>query len=173
MMKGRPSACSAGANNTHKAHVSMSEPKQEKFGINSWLEDELYQNYLHDRKAVDESWKSVFETNGHAKVNGHAAAPAPAATPAPAPPAANNSPVVPVGANEELVPLRGISAKIAENMIASLTVPTATSQRVISVRALENARNLVNEQRSARGESKLSYTQFISWAIIQALKEFP
>jgi 2-oxoglutarate dehydrogenase complex dehydrogenase (E1) component-like enzyme len=30
-------------------------------GINSWLEDELYQQYLHDRGAVDESWKRVFE----------------------------------------------------------------------------------------------------------------
>ena len=30
-------------------------------GINSWLEDELYQQYLNDRTAVDESWKHVFE----------------------------------------------------------------------------------------------------------------
>ena len=30
-------------------------------GINSWLEDELYQQYLHDRSTVDESWKHVFE----------------------------------------------------------------------------------------------------------------
>jgi multifunctional 2-oxoglutarate metabolism enzyme len=29
-------------------------------GINSWLEDEIYQQYLNDRTAVDESWKHVF-----------------------------------------------------------------------------------------------------------------
>ena len=29
--------------------------------INSWLEDELYQQYLHDQSAVDESWKNVFQ----------------------------------------------------------------------------------------------------------------
>ena len=39
-------------------------------GVNSWLEDELYQQYLHDRSAVDESWKHVFEETG----NGHPAA---------------------------------------------------------------------------------------------------
>ena len=32
-----------------------------EMGINSWLEDELYQQYLNDRSAVDESWKHVFE----------------------------------------------------------------------------------------------------------------
>ena len=45
----------------------MSEQSDPKLGINSWLEDELYQTYLHDRKYVDESWKSVFEGNGHAQ----------------------------------------------------------------------------------------------------------
>src|SRR6266849_6534896 len=43
----------------------MPETKDPKFGINSWLEDELYQEYLHDRRAVDEDWKEVFESNGH------------------------------------------------------------------------------------------------------------
>jgi 2-oxoglutarate dehydrogenase complex dehydrogenase (E1) component-like enzyme len=32
--------------------------------INSWLEDELYQQYLHDHQTVDESWISVFEEDG-------------------------------------------------------------------------------------------------------------
>ena len=31
-----------------------------EMGINSWLEDELYQQYLHDRTTVDESWKHLF-----------------------------------------------------------------------------------------------------------------
>ena len=42
----------------------MSESRAPELGINSWLEDELYQQYLSDRKNVDESWKEVFETNG-------------------------------------------------------------------------------------------------------------
>ena len=46
--------------------ISMSESRAPELGINSWLEDELYQEYLNDRKNVDESWKEVFETNGGA-----------------------------------------------------------------------------------------------------------
>ena len=45
----------------------MSEQSDPKLGINSWLEDELYQTYLHDRKYVDESWKTVFEQTAMAQ----------------------------------------------------------------------------------------------------------
>ena len=31
-------------------------------GINSWLEDELFQQYQHDRTAVDDTWKELFES---------------------------------------------------------------------------------------------------------------
>ncbi len=48
----------------------MSASIDPKLGVNSWLEDELYQQYLHDRRTVDESWKEVFESDGHT-VNGH------------------------------------------------------------------------------------------------------
>src|SRR5215475_11155431 len=57
----------------------MPESRPPEFGINSWLEDELYQQYLHDRKTVDESWKKVFESNGGgvvSAVNGEAQRPA-------------------------------------------------------------------------------------------------
>ena len=39
----------------------MSLKSDPELGINSWLEDELYQQYLNDRSTVDESWKKVFE----------------------------------------------------------------------------------------------------------------
>ena len=39
----------------------MASQPESEMGINSWLEDELYQQYLHDRSTVDESWKHVFE----------------------------------------------------------------------------------------------------------------
>ena len=32
----------------------MGVKSDKDLGINSWLEDELYQEYLHDRAAVDE-----------------------------------------------------------------------------------------------------------------------
>jgi multifunctional 2-oxoglutarate metabolism enzyme len=145
----------------------MSEQSDPKLGINSWLEEELYQTYLHDRKNVDESWKDVFEGNGHG-----APAPATVRNGRPAPVAtAKAAPPVPVGANEELVPMRGVAAKIAENMAVSLTVPTATSQRLVQVRVLDENRQLINQHRSIIGKSKVSYTHIIGWAILRALED--
>ena len=54
----------------------MSEPRAPELGINSWLEDELYQQYLSDRKNVDQSWKEVFDTNGGSAPETSAPAPA-------------------------------------------------------------------------------------------------
>ena len=79
-------------------------PKSSTPNVNSWLEDELRQQYLHDHSAVDDSWKSLFESNG-VPSNGAAAAAAPALAPPPAPDA-------------NLQPLRGAAARIAENMAA-------------------------------------------------------
>ncbi len=114
-------------------------------GINSWLEDELYQQYLHDHGTVDESWKRVFESapNGQS-----AAVPAPARPPAPAqaaPPAGS-----------QMQPLRGIAARIAENMSASVTIPLATSQRMIRVKVMDENRRIINQQRTLVGKSKVS-----------------
>ena len=55
----------------------MASKPDPDLGINSWLEEELYQEYLHDHGAVDESWKEVFQNAPHAA--------APANTPAAAP----------------------------------------------------------------------------------------
>src|SRR6185369_11587650 len=98
----------------------MSKSETE-LGINSWLQDELYQQYLHDRTTVDETWKHVFDEPRAAQKNGSAVAPAPAS----APPAA---PSPEPGPGEELQALRGVAGKIAENMSASLSIPLATSQ---------------------------------------------
>jgi 2-oxoglutarate dehydrogenase E1 component len=149
----------------------MSEPSEPNLGINSWLEEELYQTYLHDRKYVDESWKSVFESNGHST-------PAPSQVPA-RKETVNGAasglavPAVPLNPTDELMPMRGAAGKIAENMITSLTVPTATSQRSVQVRVLEENRQLINQLRALAGKSKVSYTHLIGWAILRALDKFP
>jgi 2-oxoglutarate decarboxylase len=78
-----------------------------------------------------------------------------------------------VGADEQLLPLRGAAARIAENMAASLSIPVATSQRQIPVRAMEENRNLINQQRARQGKGKLSFTHLIAWAIVKALKSNP
>ena len=132
-------------------------------GINSWLEDELRQRYQHDPAAVDESWRRIFEhTVGQAlspaKPVVESAKPAPASAPAP---------------GDQLQPLHGAAARIAENMSASLAIPLATSQRSIAVKLMDENRRIVNQHRTLLGRGKVSYTHLIGWAILKALEEIP
>src|SRR5438309_2427721 len=101
----------------------MSSNPGPQSGVNSWLEEELLQQYQRDRLSVGKDWKEVFEhnvSNGNGTpVNG---------TPANGLTYAGSSPVsvMPKGltepelsGSEELMPLRGAPARIAENMAAS------------------------------------------------------
>ena len=90
------------------------------------------------------------------------AAKQPAATPASAPP--------PQG---EAAPIRGGALKIVENMETSLTVPTATSNRQIPVKVLEENRLIVNQFLKEQKRGKASYTHFIAFAILRALDKYP
>ena len=56
----------------------MAVKSDPEMGINSWLEDELYQQYLRDRSSVDEGWKQVFEEAGGVQSRARAAGPRPA-----------------------------------------------------------------------------------------------
>ena len=76
-------------------------------------------------------------------------------------------------AGETLIPLRGAAARIAENMNASLSIPLATSQRVIPVKVIDENRRIVNEHRALTGKSKISYTHIIGWAIVKAVQSNP
>jgi 2-oxoglutarate dehydrogenase E1 component len=78
-----------------------------------------------------------------------------------------------VDSSEQLVPLRGTAARIAENMILSLSVPTATSQRSIPVKVIDENRRIINQHRTVLGLSKISYTHLIGWAIVKALETNP
>ena len=71
------------------------------------------------------------------------------------------------------MPLRGAAARIAENMNLSLTIPLATSQRVMPVKVIDENRRVVNEHRALLGKSKISYTHIIAWAIVKALRSNP
>jgi len=128
-----------------------------EMGVNSWLEDELYQQYLRDRSTVDESWKHVFE-----QANG-----------APAKPVSRPAPAADVPAAGDLQPLRGAAGRIAENMSASLSVPLATSQRTIAVKVMDENRRIINQHRTLLGRGKVSFTHLIGWAIVKALEELP
>ena len=137
----------------------MSAKSDSEMGINSWLEDELYQQYLRDRSTVDESWKEVF---AEAKTGNGAAVAVPAKSPAPALP-------VPID-GEDLQPLRGIAGKIAENMEASLGIPLATSQRTIAVKVMDENRRIINQHRTLRPGQCLTRTHRV---VVKASKIHP
>jgi len=135
-------------------------------GANAWLVDELYRQYLEFPSSVGEKWReffSTYRTNGGATLNTAEpdAAPSPAAAAPPAPPQAAQG----------VEPMRGASARIVENMQRSLSVPTATSIREIPVGLLDENRRVLNAALS--GRLKLSYTHFIAWAALRALRTYP
>jgi len=97
-----------------------------------------------------------------------AAAPAPAApTPAaPAEPAAPAASAEPPGQ-----PLRGVAARIVENMETSLRVPTATSFRDVPAKLLEVNRKVINGYLGRTRGGKVSFTHIIGYAIVRAIAE--
>jgi 2-oxoglutarate dehydrogenase E1 component len=142
-------------------------------GINAWLEEELLQQYHHDRASVDADWKNVFDhdtPNGGTSRAGNGNAVATLNAPA----MATLAPTEPVLiGSEELMPLRGAAARIAENMALSAAIPLATSQRIIPVKVIDENRRLINHHRALLGKSKVSYTHLIGWAIVKSVKANP
>ena len=160
----------------------------EEFGDNAPFAQELYARYRLDPSLVEEGWRRAFRALeervpfamsvparavapeasvalAEPAAPGPPRAPAPAAPPRPAPP--------PARAGEEAVPIAGGAATIARNMEASLAVPTATSNRVVPVKNMEENRRILNRHREALGLSKISFTHFVAWAIVRALEKHP
>ncbi|HEY5247844.1 MAG TPA: multifunctional oxoglutarate decarboxylase/oxoglutarate dehydrogenase thiamine pyrophosphate-binding subunit/dihydrolipoyllysine-residue succinyltransferase subunit, partial [Dermatophilaceae bacterium] len=106
--------------------------------------------------------------------------PAPASTPATpaaktAPTPRDIPPVKPTGRlnEDDVQPLRGAAARTVTNMEASLTVPTATSVRVVPAKLLIDNRVVINNHlRRSRG-GKVSFTHLIGFALIKALALMP
>jgi 2-oxoglutarate dehydrogenase E1 component len=156
----------------------MSSQSEQRPGLNSWLEDELYQEYVHDRDTVDESWRNVFDSaphqpNGQPALETAVAVRPPAVVPSSTPAAAPPAPALALSPSDQLVPLKGAPLRVAENMTLSLAVPTATSQRTIAVKVIDENRRLLNQMRELHGKSKVSYTHLTAWAIVRALKDLP
>ncbi|HEV8571116.1 MAG TPA: multifunctional oxoglutarate decarboxylase/oxoglutarate dehydrogenase thiamine pyrophosphate-binding subunit/dihydrolipoyllysine-residue succinyltransferase subunit [Actinoplanes sp.] len=100
-----------------------------------------------------------------------APAPAPAAKPAPTPaPKAPNG-AVPPGA--KVTALRGVAARIVQNMDASLEVPTATSVRAVPAKLLVDNRIVINNHLARGRGGKVSFTHLIGWAMVRAVIDHP
>ena len=150
----------------------LSQVIAEEFGANATYVEGLLERFRSNPDLVDDSWRSYFtelvggDGNGSKPVTAAAAAPAPAREPKPAPAPAPQ----PEG---EVVPLRGPALKIVENMERSLSVPTATSERRIPVKLLDENRRIINKHLAENDRGKASYTHLIAWAVLRALDTFP
>lgn len=155
---------------------------------NSWMVEELYQQFIDNPDAVPATWHDFFSDyrsaesthitpkkatqipgrpSGQPQVvssaarvyDDHIQAVLPHLAGAPIPNAANN--------------LRGAAKAIAANMVESLTVPTATSFREIPAKLLEVNRRTINAHLNRAYQGKVSFTQLIAWALVRALKAHP
>ena len=130
----------------------------------------MLERFRNNPELVDDSWRSYFtelmgDGNG-IKTVAPATAAAPALAPEPKPAPAPQ----PEG---EVIPIRGAAQKIVENMERSLSVPTATSERRIPVKLLDENRRIINKHLAENDRGKASYTHLIAWAIVRALDTFP
>ncbi|MFP5297818.1 MAG: multifunctional oxoglutarate decarboxylase/oxoglutarate dehydrogenase thiamine pyrophosphate-binding subunit/dihydrolipoyllysine-residue succinyltransferase subunit [Actinomycetota bacterium] len=153
--------------------------EQDPFGPNSWLVDEMFQRYLENPKSVGEQWQEFFEDyqpgtpappDRSLRSEKPVVTPLPAAE-APARPAAPSP--EPTSVPEDAVPLRGVAARIVENMEVSLSVPTATSVRTIPAKLLEENRRIINRHLARKRGGKVSFTHLIGFAVLRALDARP
>jgi 2-oxoglutarate dehydrogenase E1 component len=155
-------------------------------GYNTGYIEELYNQYLVDPQSVSESWREFFADYQPSEAfvavraaRSMQAVPQPAGAPeAPASVSGEgdgSAPVAlpPAAVDAELIPLRGASAKIVENMEASLGVPTATSVRTLPVRLMAENRALINDYQRYVGGEKVSFTHLVAWAVVKSLTRFP
>jgi 2-oxoglutarate dehydrogenase E1 component len=137
----------------------------------------LLDRYFSSPSLVDESWGSYFqELLGKFPTNGKGSVKSPTVITNGIGPIRHTSPSPKVPAPPippEAEVLRGAAKKIVENMQQSLTVPTATSVRLVPVKLLEENRRIINDYLGLRGRGKASFTHIIAWAIIRALEQFP
>jgi 2-oxoglutarate dehydrogenase E1 component len=146
----------------------------------------MHENWLANPASVSEEWRTLFE-NGEAapgaapagSATAVAAPPAPAAsvpaaTPAAPPAATATAPAKKAGSSvpDGAKPMKGPDGGLVKNMTASLSVPTATTFRTVAVATLEAKRKELNGKLAASGR-KLSFTHFVSWAMVEAYQQFP
>jgi len=139
----------------------------------------MYEQYLRDPASVGEEWRQLFDNGRLAELPIIPTSSAdvrretgsgkretePVAAPTSTPPVSR----VP---SPGLTPITGAAARLAQNMTDSLSVPTATSFREITVDVLDARRRELNTQLAAAGR-KISFTHLIGYAIARAARELP
>ncbi len=114
-------------------------------------------------------------------------APAPVAKPRPSAKAAEpakgttnpvpkeSRPAAPAPASDQpsYTVLRGAPARTAQNMDASLSVPTATSVRSVPVKLLWDNRTVINNHLARARGGKVSFTHLVGYALVKAVRSMP
>ncbi|HJR51460.1 MAG TPA: multifunctional oxoglutarate decarboxylase/oxoglutarate dehydrogenase thiamine pyrophosphate-binding subunit/dihydrolipoyllysine-residue succinyltransferase subunit [Gemmatimonadales bacterium] len=154
---------------------------------NAGFAQAMYEEFLRDPAAVGPEWRKLFESgvvgekpspNGQAvgRSGGQAAVGTPAESEGVTlhahPDATARPPDRPTAPGAS--PVKGPAAKLVANMEQSLTVPTATTFRVVPVGVLEERRRRLNGALQTAGRrDKISFTHLIAWALVQATKQHP
>src|SRR5437867_4228909 len=139
----------------------------------------MYEQYLRDPASVGEEWRQLFDNGKLAELPVIPTSPAEALREAGGGSRETRSAAAPVATppvsplpSPGLTPITGPAARLAQNMADSLSVPTATSFREITVDVLDARRRELNAQLAAAGK-KISYTHLIGYAIVRAARELP
>lgn len=164
----------------------MPNQPSSQFGPNDWLVDELYQQYLEDKRQVDPAWWDFFADYNppeYSPVKTPAAASAapivePIQTSAPitpqvSAPAPTLAPSAPVTTEPAAEKLKGPAARVVANMETSLLIPTATSVRAVPAKLMVDNRIVINNHLARNRGGKVSFTHIIGYAIVRALKDMP
>jgi multifunctional 2-oxoglutarate metabolism enzyme len=174
-------------------------PATSRSELNAWLVEEMYEQYREDPDQLSSSWRDFFadfrpdqddagdgasasrdEKDGGDgdRANGTSATTARSSKagdrtskePTPARPRAA---ATPTEDGPEPQRLRGVGARIVDNMETSLGVPTATSVRDVPAKLLEVNRTIINNYlRRTRG-GKVSFTHLIAYAMVKAAQDVP
>ncbi|MCA8952649.1 MAG: multifunctional oxoglutarate decarboxylase/oxoglutarate dehydrogenase thiamine pyrophosphate-binding subunit/dihydrolipoyllysine-residue succinyltransferase subunit, partial [Planctomycetes bacterium] len=144
---------------------------EEVFGVNAAYAEKVYGEYLSSPESVPAEWRHWFETSLPPELRAQIVAPAAPAGEAHDGAATNGA--VAAAAGAALEPLRGVAARIVQNMTESVAVPTATSTREVPVKVLEENRHTINRHQLGQYLPKVSFTHLIGWAIVRAIARVP
>lgn len=140
--------------------------EQDQFGLNASYVEILRAQWEEDALSVSPEWQAYFAAKGPVTtVQGAPVVQAPSPKAPPAPPA------LPVVSTLPKTPLTGVAKKISENMMESLSIPTAMSTRDIPVKVLEENRAVINESLEQDARPRCSFTHLIAFAIVKSLKQ--
>ncbi len=160
-----------------KAEINIDKFHKElfnHFGYNFGFVADLLDKYLENPEFVTDYWREYFGNLLSGKNNGaadkqlantsrqsHASLPNLTVS--------KSFDISPIDNSQLIV---GVGAKIIENMTDSLTIPTATSLRTISVKLLEENRIIINQYLKKVNKGKISFTHIVAYAVIQGAKKY-